>query len=180
LLGLQEFQRQATMSTPSAGPDVTEDTRRSGGLLVVDADPETRQLLREFLARAGYQNQEASDVDAALAAVSGTQPAAVVLHDHVPGEQGLELLQLLRAQHPDLPVVFIAQLGGHADQDAAARLDRVAYVGKPFRVPDLLAVVRRAVAPAASPGRRRPGVREPKRRTLPRPDAAAHEDRRSA
>ncbi|MGH7266779.1 MAG: response regulator, partial [Candidatus Rokuibacteriota bacterium] len=142
------------MPTPSADPYVIEDTRRSGGLLVVDSDPETRRLLGEFLARAGYPNQEASDVDTAFAALAGTPPAAVVLHDHVPGEQGLELLQLLRAQHPALPVVFIAQLGGPADQDAATRLDRVAYVGKPFRVPDLLAVVRRAVAPAASPGRR--------------------------
>jgi CheY-like chemotaxis protein len=168
------------MLTPSAGPHVTRDTRRSGGLLVVDSDPETRQLLREFLAGAGYPNQEASDVATALAAVSGAQPAAVVLHDHVPGEQGLELLQILRAQHPDLPVVFIAQLGGPADQDAATRLDRVAYVGKPFRVPDLLAVVRRAVAPAASPGRRRPGVRAPGRPTAAPPDAAAQEDRRSA
>lgn len=137
------------MPTPSADPIMSANTRRSGGVLVVDPDSETRRLLREVLTGAGFSGEEAADVETALSLASEARPAAVVLHEDSPGEPGLETLRLLRAQHPDLPLVLIAHFGELADQDVATHLDAVACVGKPFRVPDLLAGVRRAMAPGA-------------------------------
>ena len=93
-------------------------------LLVVDPDPGTRQILRECLANAGFQSEEAAFLDGALARLAGSRPAAVVVHDGI-GAEGVEILEALRAHHPDVPVVFIAQRG---DQRGIAR-----WRGTPMR-----------------------------------------------
>jgi DNA-binding response OmpR family regulator len=128
----------STASQPAVGPD----------LLIVDQDAATRGLLREFLGRAGFTTDEAPDAESALARAAWSEPAAIVLHDGVSGAQGLEILQTLRAEHPALPVVFIADFGA-ATRAASSGLDPAACLAKPFRVPDLMATVRRALAPAA-------------------------------
>jgi two-component system nitrogen regulation response regulator NtrX len=113
-------------------------------LLVIDPDPGTRQILREFLASAGFQSEEAGFLDGALARLAGNPPAAVVVHDGIEGAEGLEILEALRAHHPDLPVVFIAQRGDHRVA-AGASLSPTACVSKPFQISDLLAAVVRTV-----------------------------------
>jgi DNA-binding response OmpR family regulator len=113
-------------------------------LLVVDPDPGTRQILREFLANAGFHSEEAAFLDGALARLAGSPPAAVVVHDGIEGAQGLEILEAIRAHHPDVPVVFITQRGDHRDV-VAAPLAATAFVNKPFHIPDLLAAVVRTV-----------------------------------
>ncbi len=165
----------------SATPSPAPGGQGAARLLIVDHEPSTRQLLREFLAGAGFPSDEASDAWTALERLAGDRPAAVVLHDHVPGEQGLEILQLLRAHHPDLPVVFIAQFGGVDTRAAAARLAPTEYLPKPFRVAELLATVRRTVGiePAASRRRRVP-VRLRQRARPNRESIAREPGRRSA
>jgi len=141
---------------------------RSPDLLIVDGDPETRQALREFLAGAGFASEEAADADTALGRAGGAKPAAIVLHDHLPGAQGLEILESLRVHHPDVPVVFIAQTDGPESRAAAARCAVAAYLDKPFRLPDLLATIVRTVeGPTRS--RSRAGRRASSR--PPRPEA---------
>jgi len=129
------------------------------GLLIVDGDPATRRALREFLAGAGFASEEAADVTAALARARGTRPAAIVFHDRLAGAQGLEILEVLRAHQPDVPVVFIAQSGGPEVQAAAASSAVTAYLDKPFRLADLLASIDRAVHGPEGPPRGRRGSR---------------------
>jgi DNA-binding response OmpR family regulator len=143
-------------------------------LLVIDPDPGTRKILREFLARAGFQSEEAAFLDGALARLAGSRPAAVVVHDGIEGAAGLEILEALRAHHPDLPVVFIAQRGDRRIA-AGASLAATACVSKPFHIADLLAAVVRTVdgpTPLRRPirGRRpRPSVRNGWHRPAERP-----------
>jgi DNA-binding NtrC family response regulator len=113
-------------------------------LLVIDPNPGTRQILREFLANAGFQSEETAFLDGALAQLAGNRPAAVVVHDGIGGAQGVEILEALRAHHPDLPVVFIAPGGDHRGV-AEGRLAATACVNKPFQIGDLLAAVVRTV-----------------------------------
>lgn len=153
------------------------------GLLVVDGDPRTRELLRDFFASAGFESEAAGDLQTALARVSVVRPAAVVLHDCIPGAQGVELLEVLRARHPDVPVVFIADFGG-ADTRAAAARFAATCVDKPFRISELLATVVRAVdfsGPQFRPrhaGRR--AVRSDRVGSGERPDNAALPRERTA
>jgi DNA-binding NtrC family response regulator len=129
------------------------------GLLIVDGDPATRRALREFLAEAGFASEEAVDVDAALTRAGGPRPAAIVYHDRLAGAQGLEILEVLRAHQPGVPVVFIAKGEGFEGQAAAARSAVTAYLDKPFHLADLLASIDRAVHGPGSPSRGRRGSR---------------------
>jgi DNA-binding response OmpR family regulator len=166
------------MNTPADGQRPSP-----AGLLVVDGDPGTRGLLRDFLAGAGFESQEAGDLETALAHVAGARPAAVVLHDRIPGAQGVELLELLRQRHPDIPVVFIAS-EGVAARGGAGRFAGTAYVGKPFRMSELLATVVRTVhfsPPLSRPGRGgRRALRSGRAGSAERPDGAALPEERSA
>jgi DNA-binding response OmpR family regulator len=140
----------------------------NAAILVVDTDPATRQLLSDVFSRAGFESEAAADLESALLQVAGTRPAAVVLHDGIAGLQGVELLENLRGQHPELPVVFIAH-GGPQAPAAAARVAASTYLAKPFRMADLLAAVVRAVHAADSPPRARSrstlaGLRPPRPR----------------
>lgn len=133
-------------------------------VLVIDPDPATRQVLREFLAGAGFQSEETALLDGALVQMAGGLPAAVVLHDGIGGAQGVEILQSLRAHHPELPVLFIAQAGDHA-RATAARL-AATCVNKPFRMDDLLAAVIRTVHGTGPLRRRRAARRRPARGSI--------------
>jgi DNA-binding NtrC family response regulator len=125
-------------------------------LLVVDPDPGTRQILREFLANAGFPSEEAAFLDGALAQLAGNRPAAVVVHDGIEGAAGVEILEALRTHHPDLPVVFIAPTGDHRIASGAF-LAPTACLNKPFHISELLTAVVRAVHGPAVARRPRPG-----------------------
>jgi DNA-binding response OmpR family regulator len=153
---------QATVQVPPS------DDVSMPGLLVVDGDSATRRLLREFLAGAGFATEEAPDAGTALARLAAGEPAAIVLHDGLSGQQGLELVTLLRAEHPTLPVVFIAGITGPEGRARAARLCGPGWLDKPFRVPQLVSTVRRAVGHVPRPAPRR----RPRHRSAPRPGAA--------
>jgi CheY-like chemotaxis protein len=107
--------KQVTVQMPQGG-DLT-----APGLLVVDPDPGTRRLLREFLDGAGFVTDEAPDVGAALARLATWEPAAIVLHDGLSGRQGLEIVRLLRAERPALPVVFSASVAASGARARARR-----------------------------------------------------------
>jgi DNA-binding response OmpR family regulator len=136
---------EGTMTWQAAAQIPYGDGLAAPGLLVVDGDPGTRRLLREFLDRAGFVTEEAPDAAAALARLTTREPAAIVLHDGLSGQQGLEIVTLLRAEHPALPVVFIASIAGPEGRARAARLCGAGWLDKPFGVPQLVSTVRRAV-----------------------------------
>jgi DNA-binding response OmpR family regulator len=91
---------------------------------------------------------EAADTEALLAIVSRMEPAAIILDHEMPGDWGLEVLPVLRRQRPGIPVVIITAFGGPKARETAHRLGAAAYLDKPFRVADLLAIVRRVARPA--------------------------------
>jgi len=126
-------------------------------LLIVDDDPEMRAMLRDVLAKAGFPTEEAADTDALLALVSRAEPAAIILDHEMPGDWGLEILPTLRRRWPDIPVVIITAFGGPKAREAAARLGATGYLDKPFRVGDLLALIRRLTGLAVAAGSPRAG-----------------------
>jgi CheY-like chemotaxis protein len=120
-------------------------------LLIVDDDPEMRAMLRDVLAGAGFPTEEAADTEALLALIPRVEPAAIILDHEMPGDWGLEILPALRQRWPSIPIVIITAFGGPKARETATRLGAAAYLDKPFRVADLLAIVRR-VAPALASG----------------------------
>lgn len=78
----------------------------AGTLLLVDDDPNHRELYSRRLARLGYCVRTASSGDEAIAAVAENAPEAVILDIAMPGRDGLSALQELIAIKPSLPVII--------------------------------------------------------------------------
>jgi DNA-binding response OmpR family regulator len=112
-------------------------------ILVVDDDPESRDLLSEVLEANGYQPVEAvADVSAAREALARDDDCPVVLADlHMPNESGLDLLRYLRKQNAKHHIVLMSSFISIAERKLARDLGAYALLDKPFRLSELLQVV---------------------------------------
>ena len=118
-------------------------------ILVVDDDPPTRRLITAFFRNESIEVLEATDGESGLARVAADKPDLVLLDVHMDGMNGMEVLERLKAQWPDLPVVMLT--GSHEIKDAvrAMHLGAFDYQTKPFTREELVVVVRRALESAA-------------------------------
>ncbi len=114
-------------------------------IVVADDDPEMRAVLRDFLSRTGYGVVEVGSGGELLDLLPRVAASAIILDKKMPGLSGLDLLSPLRSSYPEIPVIIITAFGGPQTRQAAERLGAVDYIEKPFKLSDLLAVVRRAV-----------------------------------
>ena len=127
-------------------------------VLVVDDDPGMRAILREFLAREGFEVAEEPSAERALA-VLATQhhPEVVILDNQMPGLKGVDALALVRSRWPGLPVMLITAFGGPRVEEQARRLGAACYVEKPFRVSELIVQLKRLTAGRDARAARAPG-----------------------
>jgi CheY-like chemotaxis protein len=102
-------------------------------ILVVDANPLSRQLICQLLQRAGHTVVTAADGLAALATVRKAKPDAVVIDLNLPGLPGLEAVRWLRAgaETANVPVLGLSAFSGseHATRFIAAGCSR--FFAKP-------------------------------------------------
>jgi CheY-like chemotaxis protein len=115
-------------------------------LLVIDDDPAVRGFLRQILSGAGYVVVEAGDGKSGMRKIE-TQGVELVITDLVmPEQEGLETLQRLRVQRPNLPVIAISGAFGGSYLNTARRLGATATLAKPIDPETLLRAVREALA----------------------------------
>ncbi|MFJ8148698.1 response regulator transcription factor [Streptomyces sp. NPDC096048] len=132
-------------------------------VLVIDDDPGIRRLLISALEFAGFDVDVACDLSEALAQVAHQPPDVIVLDVMLPGADGFEILQLLRARAIDVPVLFLTARDSVEDRVRGLHLGGDDYVTKPFSVVEvgarLQALLRRARsgAPVAEETRLRCG-----------------------
>lgn len=100
--------------------------------VVVDDDPDIGKILGFFLKRMGYDVEVLQDGESAIAAIKESVPDIVFTDYMMPGLSGLETVEAIKQDHPDLRVVVITALEGSdlASQFAKAGAD--AFVEKPF------------------------------------------------
>jgi two-component system KDP operon response regulator KdpE len=113
-------------------------------ILVVDDEAAIRRLLRNTLARAGYDVVEAEDARGALRQAAVEHPNAVLLDLGLPDRDGLSLIPLLRAQG-DLVVLVVSARDAVEEKVAALDLGADDFVSKPFDTEELLARLRVAL-----------------------------------
>ena len=116
-------------------------------ILVVDDENDIRQLVSGILQDEGYSTRTASDSDSALSAITARRPHLVFLDIWLQGSRldGLQLLDTIVQQHPEVPVVMIS---GHGNiETAVAAIKRGAYdfIEKPFKADRLVLVADRAL-----------------------------------
>ncbi|WP_153110453.1 response regulator [Propionivibrio limicola] len=124
-------------------------------ILLVDDDPELRQLLATYLARHGYDTLLLPDTRQLDAFLERYQPHLIVLDLMMPGEDGLAACRRLRGRGETLPIIMLTARDEPVDRVIGLEMGADDYVGKPFDPRELVArieaVLRRGAQPAAAP-----------------------------
>ena len=116
-------------------------------LLIVDDDRHLLKSLRVVFSDSHHVLTSLSAEDALE--VLEHEPIDVILLDVIlPGKDGIELLQIIRATHPNLPVVMISGAPSIRPVMRALELGACDYIRKPFDIDELRLVVERAVKSA--------------------------------
>jgi len=126
-------------------------------ILVVDDEPNIREVVGLYLRRDGHAVVEAADGEEALELYRRTRPDLVVLDLMLPGIDGLEVCRRLR-ERSDVPVIMLTALGAETDRVVGLQHGADDYVTKPFSPRELVlrvdSVLRRAGEQGAAPGQR--------------------------
>nr|WP_206664794.1 response regulator [Dankookia rubra] len=110
-------------------------------ILVVDDDPEIRDLVCEFLGRHGFLVDAAEDGPAMERALAREPADLIVLDVMLPGEDGLSLTRRLAAG-PGTPVIILSAVGEDTDRIVGLEVGADDYLAKPCNPRELLARVR--------------------------------------
>lgn len=116
-------------------------------ILIVDDEADIRNLVSGILSDEGFNVRAAANSDQALSEIQQRRPSLLVLDIWMQDSRydGLELLDIVRRDHPDLPVLMIS---GHGNiETAVAAIKRGAYdfIEKPFKTDRLLVLIERAI-----------------------------------
>ena len=139
--------------------DLQTQPQSAPRILVVDDDAEMRALLGEVLSEEGYEVEQSANAAEALIRLRTETFSAIVLDKNMPGLSGLDVLPGLRLICPETPVIMITAYGDVATYVDAMEKGVFEYLFKPFRMEELLRLLRRTLAPGslsvASPARPR-------------------------
>jgi CheY-like chemotaxis protein len=87
-------------------------------LLVIDDDPQVREMIGQMLERVGHEVRVAADGDAGLRSLRESPVDLAIVDVFMPSRDGLEVIAELRQERPALPVIAIS--GGLTTRDPAS------------------------------------------------------------
>jgi two-component system, OmpR family, response regulator len=123
--------------------------RRADGspvrMLVVDDEPTLAELLSMALRYEGWEVRSVADGGSAVRTAREFQPDAVVLDMMLPDFDGIQVLRKLRADAPEVPVLFLTAKDSVEDRVAGLTAGGDDYVTKPFSIEELVARLRALV-----------------------------------
>ena len=111
-------------------------------VLLFEDDPSIRTMLAAFFTAQGAQVIAAEDGRDAMARIEAAQPDILLLDVIMPYQDGLAILQELRARNTDLPVIMLTEKSGVDDKVTGLEHGADDYMTKPFSPKELLARVR--------------------------------------
>ncbi|MFC0581828.1 response regulator transcription factor [Micrococcoides hystricis] len=111
-------------------------------LLVVDDEPNIRELLSTSLRFAGFEVVAAANGREALAAAEESQPDLAVLDVMLPDMDGFTVTRRLRATGKHFPVLFLTARDDTADKVTGLTVGGDDYVTKPFSLDEVVARIR--------------------------------------
>ena len=116
-------------------------------ILIVDDEADIRELVAGLLEDEGHETRIAGNSDAALQSIADRVPRLVFLDIWLQGSKldGLDLLDAIKAQHPEVPVVMISGHGNIETAVSAIRRGAYDYIEKPFKADRLILIAERAL-----------------------------------
>ena len=124
-------------------PGGNETAGAEGGVLVVEDEVASAQLLSYILGSGGHQVHVAHDGVAALEMAQRIRPDLILLDVMMPGLNGFQVCERLKADGAtrDIPVLFLSALAEVDDKIRAFTLGATDYITKPFHAREVLARV---------------------------------------
>ena len=119
-------------------------------ILIVDDEADIRMIIAGILQDEGYTTREAGSSAEALSTIQSRQPSLIILDVWLQNSQydGLQMLEMIRRDNPDLQVVMIS---GHGTIEMAVRATKMGaydFIEKPFKSDVLLHTIERALEAA--------------------------------
>ncbi|GAB4292397.1 MAG: hypothetical protein Fur0025_28110 [Oscillatoriaceae cyanobacterium] len=107
---------------------------------MVDDQPDNLLLLSSLLTQEGYQVRRAIDGEEALAAVAADPPDLILLDIMMPGMDGYQVCDRLKAAQTtrEIPVIFLSALGQAFNKVKAFAVGAADYICKPFQLDEVL------------------------------------------
>ena len=119
---------------------------RGTQVLIVDDDQDISMMLAALMKKEGLTHAVAHTGEAALKLVSGAMPGMMLVDVKMPGIGGMEVLKRIKEIDPHLPVVLITAYADIPASVEAMRAGAFDYLPKPFDHPEVIRVVRAALA----------------------------------
>lgn len=115
-------------------------------VLIVDDEADIRELVAGILTDEGYEARVAHDAESALSEIEARLPSLLVLDIWLKGgkHDGLQILEIVKSRHKDLPVIMISGHGNIETAVAAIKMGAYDFIEKPFQAGKLLHLVGRA------------------------------------
>ncbi len=134
--------KRATTTLRAIDANEPQGDGSAGTVLIIDDDADARRLLRTVLVADGFRILEALDGPSGLAMALEQRPDAITLDILMPGMDGWEVLQRIRANDAlaDIPVIMLSVLH---EQQMALALGATEYVTKPIDRTQLKRILRR-------------------------------------
>ena len=116
----------------------------TNSVLLVEDEPEIREMLSFALDRAGYRTIEAGTAEEALRKLDGPLPNLLIIDWMLPGMSGIELARRLRHEEltSELPLIMLTARGEESDKLKSFDSGVDDYITKPFSPRELIARVK--------------------------------------
>jgi two-component system nitrogen regulation response regulator NtrX len=116
-------------------------------ILIVDDEDDIREIVAGILSDEGHGTRLARNSDEALAAIEARRPQLVLLDIWLQGSRldGLQMLEVIKKQHPTVPVVMISGHGNIETAVTAIKLGAYDFIEKPFKADRLILIADRAL-----------------------------------
>lgn len=116
-------------------------------ILIVDDETAIREVVADILEDEGYRARKAANSREALSEIERREPALVLLDIWLEGSEmdGVQILDWIRENHPDVPVIMFSGHGTIETAVAAIRKGAFDFIEKPFKSDRLLLAVQHAL-----------------------------------
>ena len=122
-------------------------------ILIVDDEPDVREVLEEYFVAHGYAAIGAESASAARAVAAAHAIDLALVDINMPGEDGLSLARHLRERYAKIAIVMLTSAGTVVDRIVGLEMGADDYVPKPFDPRELVARVKSVLRRTSSAGR---------------------------
>ncbi|MBN1260865.1 MAG: response regulator [Anaerolineae bacterium] len=141
----QEMPRKSKANAPAINTQASNQAHyKSPLILIADDNTTSREILRDALTAHGFRVQTAPDGISTLNQIQTDQPDLVLLDIQMPGMDGFEVIQRIRAapRTRSLPIVTVTAMAMPGDRERCLEAGADIYVSKPLQIGQLLETIR--------------------------------------